>query len=222
VENKIERLEYAIGDNPLGPFKVVGALMDESPSGCWTNHHSIIEFRKQWYLFYHDRDYSPKFDKARSIRLDSLSFNSDGTIKKVIPTLRGAGLTNASQQIQIDRYTQLSESGVVIDFLDTLDRFKGWKTSFTSAAAWVQYNSVDFGKKILKTVTVNAQSEKGGTIQLRLNSVNGPLLAEVKVPPGNNWVASKKAISKFQNGVQHLFAVSQTNSPVSVDWVSFE
>jgi GH43 family beta-xylosidase len=222
VENKIERLEYAIGDNPMGPFKVVGALMDESPTGCWTNHHSIIEFKKQWYLFYHDRDYSPRFDKARSIRMDSLSFNSDGTIKKVIPTLRGAGLTNASQQIQIDRYTQLSGSGVAIDFLDTLDRFKGWKTTFTSAGAWAQYNSVDFGKKSLKAITLNAQSEKGGTIQLRLNSINGPLLAEVKIAPGNTWVATKKTISTSQNGVQHLFVVSKTDSPVAIDWVSFE
>ncbi len=222
VENKIERLEYAVGDNPLGPFKVIGTLMDESPSGCWTNHHSIIEFKKHWYLFYHDRDYSPNFDKARSIRLDSLSFNSDGTIKKVIPTLRGAGLTNAKQQIQIDRYTQRSESGVTIDFLDTLDRFKGWKTTFMAANAWAQYNSVDFGKKTLKTVTVNAKSEKGGTIQLRLNSLNGSLLAEVKITPGNNWITTKKALTKFHNGVQNIFVVSTTNSPVAIDWIRFE
>ena len=96
VENKIERLEYAISNNPLGPFKVTGVIMDESPTGCWTNHHSAIQFKDQWYLFYHDRDYSPNFDKARSIRLDSLFFNSDGTIKKVIPTLRGVGLTDAA------------------------------------------------------------------------------------------------------------------------------
>ncbi len=43
VENKIERLEYAIGDNPLGPFKMTGVIMDESPMNCWTNHHSFIE-----------------------------------------------------------------------------------------------------------------------------------------------------------------------------------
>ncbi len=222
VENKIERLEYAIGDNPLGPFKFAGVIMDESSSGCWTNHHSMIQFKNQWYLFYHDRDYSPRFDKARSIRLDSLFFNNDGTIKKVIPTLRGAGLTNTNQKIQIDRYTQLSESGVAIDFLDTLDRFKGWKTTFTSASAWAQYNSVDFGKKALKNITINAQSEKGGTIQIRVNSITGPLLAEIKIAPGNNWAITKKAISKSQNGVQHLFVISKTDSPVAIDWVSFE
>jgi hypothetical protein len=222
VENKIERLEYAIGDNPLGPFKITGVIMDESESGCWTNHHSIIEFKKQWYLFYHNKDYSPRFDKARSIRLDSLSFNGDGTIKKVIPTLRGAGLTNASAQIQVDRYTRLSESGVAIDFIDTLDRFKGWKTMFTAAGAWTQYNSVDFGKKGFKNIVVNARSETGGSLEIRVNSLTGPLLAEVKIAPGSNWTITKKAVSRGQNGVQHLFVVSKTSSPVAVDWVSFE
>jgi hypothetical protein len=89
VANKIERLEYATSNSPLGPFKMTGVIMDESPTGCWTVHHSVIKFKNQWYLFYHDRDYSPNFDKARSVRADSLSFNEDGTIKKVIPTLRG-------------------------------------------------------------------------------------------------------------------------------------
>jgi hypothetical protein len=137
VENKIERLEYATGENPLGPFKVTGVIMDESPTGCWTNHHSIIQFRNQWYLFYHHNDYSPKFDKARSIRVDSLFFNPDETIKKVVPTLRGVGLTDATKEIQIDRYSAKSNEGTSILFLDTLDRFKGWKTLFNSPDAWI-------------------------------------------------------------------------------------
>jgi hypothetical protein len=222
VENKIERLEYAIGDNPLGPFKVTGVIMDESPTGCWTNHHSIIQFRNQWYLFYHHNDYSPKFDKARSIRLDSLSFNDDGTIKKVIPTLRGAGLTKANQRIQIDRYTDLSKSDVTINFLDTLDRFKGWKTLFTSDGAWVKYNSVDFGKKGFKNIIVNAVSEMGGLLQVRVNSIDGPLLAEVKVAPGDKWINIKKKVSTVQTGMKHLFVVSKRDAPVAIDWLSFE
>src|SRR5690606_10772560 len=52
VENKTERLEYAIGSSPLGPFKFTGVIMDESPDGCWTNHHSLLNFKDQWYLFY--------------------------------------------------------------------------------------------------------------------------------------------------------------------------
>ena len=80
VQNKIERLEYSTGNSPMGPFKPAGVIMDESPTGCWTNHHSIVEYKGQWYLFYHDKDLSPNFDKNRSMRADYLSFNEDGTI----------------------------------------------------------------------------------------------------------------------------------------------
>lgn len=88
VDKNIERLEYAMADHPMGPFQVAGLIMDESASGCWTNHQSVVQYQDQWYLFYHDRDYSPKFDKNRSVRIDSLFFEPDGTIRKVIPTLR--------------------------------------------------------------------------------------------------------------------------------------
>src|SRR5664280_3877370 len=118
VENQIERLEYAMSDSPMGSYKPAGVIMDESASGCWTNHQSIVQYKGQWYLFYHDKDYSPKFDKNRSVRIDSLFFNSDGTIRKVIPTLRGVGITSALQKIEIDRYSLKSETGVSIVFLD--------------------------------------------------------------------------------------------------------
>ena len=84
VDKVTERLEYAMAKNPLGPFVYGGVLMDEIP-GCWTNHQSVVRFKNQWYLFYHHNDYSPDFDKARSVRVDYLTFNSDGTIQKVLP-----------------------------------------------------------------------------------------------------------------------------------------
>lgn len=222
VENKIERLEYAISDNPLGPFKFAGVIMDESPTGCWTNHHSIIEFKKQWYLFYHHNDYSPNFDKARSIRADSLSFNPDGTIKKVIPTFRGIGISVATKEIQIDRYSSLSIKGASIEFIDTLDRFKGWKTIFNSTGSWVQYNSVDFGKKKLKTVSVNALSVAGGTLQIRTNGINGPVIADVKIPQSIEWKISKASVLKFEPGVKNIFIVMKDGKQVEADWIRFE
>lgn len=222
VENKIERLEYAIGNNPLGPFTMTGVIMDESPTGCWTNHHSIIQLNDQWYLFYHHNDLSPNFDKARSIRADSLFFNADGTIKKVIPTLRGVGSTNATKEIQIDRYSRISDQGTSIAFLDTLDKFKGWKIKFDGAGAWVQYNSVDFGRNKLSRIIVRAASEKGGTLQIRSANINGPVIAEVKIPKGNGWKVTKVPVLKFEPGTHNLFIVSKGNSPVELDWISFE
>lgn len=195
--------------------------MDESASGCWTNHHSIIQFKNQWYLFYHDKDYSPKFDKARSIRIDSLSFNADGTIKKVIPTLRGVGITKASSQIQIDRFTQVSGEGVAISFLDTSNTFKGWKTSFAKAGAWTQYNSVDLGSKPFKTITVNARSEEGGVVQIRINSIDGPVLAEITIPKTGEWKTVDVPVLKNEKGIKNLFILAKQDKAVEIDWLSF-
>jgi len=219
VENTIERLEYAMSDSPMGPYKIVGVIMDESTSGCWTNHQSLVEYKNQWYLFYHDRDYSPKFDKNRSVRADSLTFNADGTIKKVIPTLRGVGLTMASSEIQIDRYSRLGD-GASIALIDTVNTFAGWNTVFKAPNSWVQYNSVDFGSKKTKSIEVNAKSATGGTIQVRADKVDGPVVAEVAIPKGSDLKAVEAKVSKAQKGVHNLFVVLK-DSPVEVDWIKF-
>lgn len=222
VENKTERLEYATGNNPPGPFKVTGVFMDESPTGCWTNHPSVVQFKNQRYLFYHHNDLSPAFDKARSIRVDSLFFNADGTIQKVMPTLRGVGLVPATKQLQIDRYTRISDKGVSIAFLDALDPFKGWKAVLHGANAWLQFNSVDFGKKPLKTATVKALSETGGTPEIRTGGINGPLIAEVKIPGTGDWKLIKAPVRTFQPGIQNLSIVLKDDKRVEADWISFE
>jgi len=222
VENKIERLEYATGDKPTGPFMVTGVIMDESPTGCWTNHQSIVRFNNQWYLFYHHNDLSPKFDKNRSIRVDSLFFNKDGTIIKVIPTLRGVGLTEATKEIQIDRYSSISDNGASIAFLDSLDTFKGWKTILDKKDAWVQYNAVNFGNRKLKSVQIRVMSLNGGRLQIFLNNAGGPLLAEIIIPKSTEWNTVITRKLKFHNGIHNLVVSLKDNNPVEVDWIKFK
>jgi len=222
VRNKTECLEYAIGNSPLGPFKVEGVIMDESPSGCWTNHQSFIHYKDQWYLFYHHNDLSPEFDKNRSARIDSMFFDADGTIRKVTPTLRGVGLTEASKKIQIDRYSRIGENGASIAFLDTLNRFEGWKTILDAKNAWIQYNGVNFAKKSYKTINVRAQSETGGTMQLRLNSNDVPVITLVKIPGGAEWKTVKVPVSGIKPGVYDLVVSLMDDKPVAVDWICYE
>jgi arabinoxylan arabinofuranohydrolase len=221
VADKTEQLEYAVGDSPLGPFKVTGVIMDESPH-CWTNHQSVVQYNNQWYLFYHSNDLSPNFDKARSIRADSLFFNADGTIKKVIPTFRGIGITNATSTIQIDRYSAIAHDGVRVDFIDTTNRFEGWKTIFNKPNAWIKYNTVDFGNQKLHAVVVKAISSTGGTLQIHLDKIQGPLIAQIKVPQTDEWKEIKTPLSSLKTGVHHLVVSLKTNSIVEVDWIKFE
>ena len=222
VENNIERLEYAMSDNPMGPYKFAGVIMDESPTGCWTNHQSIVKFKEQWYLFYHQNDLSPKFDKNRSVCIDSLFFNVDGTIRKVKPTLRGVGITKATDKIQFDRYSRISDKGICIEFNDTLNYFGGWKTVFKEEDAWVQYNSVDFSVQNYKWINVRSLSEKGGILRLSLDNVNEPASAKIKIPAGIGWKTVRVKISGIKTGVHNLILVNDGDKAVEVDWVKFE
>ena len=73
---------YAIGDNPYGPFRYQGVILD--PVVGWTTHHSIVEYKNQWYLFYHDCVPSNDITHLRSLKVQRLFYNEDGTIKKVV------------------------------------------------------------------------------------------------------------------------------------------
>ena len=221
VENNIERLEYAMGNSPMGPFKMIGVIMDESPMNCWTNHHSLIDFKGQWYLFYHQNAYSPKFDKNRSVCIDSLFFNADGTIQKVVPTNRGVGITKAETEIQIDRYSEIG-GGATIDFIDSTNTFAGWKTVFEGSDAWVKYNSIDFGQNPHGKVELKAMSEAGGTLQIRFDSADGELLAEIAVPKSNEWKQIKVSIPASNPGIRNLMLLAKSGGPIDVDWIRFE
>jgi hypothetical protein len=222
VQNSIERLEYAIGSSPMGPFKPSGVIMDESPTGCWTDHQSIVKFNEQWYLFYHSNYLSPNFDKNRSICIDSLFFNNDGSIQKVIPSLRGVGITMASDKIQIDRYSAISNSGVSISFLDSLKLCDGWKTALSGKGSWIQYNRVDFSKKKFDSLIIRAQSKEGCTIQLRQNNAEGPVIAELEIPKGIEWKSVKANVSGIKTGVLDLVVLLKESKQVEIDWLYFE
>ena len=83
VRENTEVLGYAMSKNPLGPYKYQGLIMAEHANGCWTNHHSIINYKGEWYLFYHHNAFSPNDDKRRSVQIEKLNFNPDGTIQEV-------------------------------------------------------------------------------------------------------------------------------------------
>ncbi|MCI7270494.1 MAG: family 43 glycosylhydrolase, partial [Prevotella sp.] len=44
-ENGTECLAYAMSDKPMGPYEYKGIIMKEHENGCWTNHHSIVEYK---------------------------------------------------------------------------------------------------------------------------------------------------------------------------------
>jgi beta-xylosidase len=79
------RMRYATSNSPLGPWKYQGIYMQ--PTDSYTNHGSIVEYKGKWYAFYHNSSLS-HHDWLRSICVDRLYYNNDGTIKMVQQTTK--------------------------------------------------------------------------------------------------------------------------------------
>lgn len=222
VKDKTETLAYATGDNPMGPFTFQGIIMEESPTGCWTNHHSIVEYKDQWYLFYHHNDYSPSFDKNRSARIDALFFNSDGTIRKVTPTFRGVGVSPATGKVHPDRFSAVSQSGTSIAFVSDENPFEGWKMKLEEKGAWVRYERVDFGEGGQQMVKARVQSSTGCTVRLQAGDTSRSVMTELEVPVTGSWQEITVPIKYAPKGIHDIQLTLIDEGMAEIDWISFE
>ena len=216
VRENTEVLGYAMSRNPMGPYEYKGIIMAEHENGCWTNHHSIVNYKGQWYLFYHHNAFSPDFDKNRSAQIERLYFNEDGTIQEVKPTMRGVGLVKSSHKVHIDRYSSID--GARIEYLDTTDYFKGWKAVFANAGDNVTFNEVDFGKKAPKNMTMRVKSAGDAVLEVTA----GEVFMEVPVSECDGWTEVTFPMSAKVKGVQDIIVSLQDNAGVEVDWITFK
>lgn len=75
-------LVYAVSKSPTGPFTYKGRILN--PVIGWTTHHSIVQYKNKWYLFYADSSLSGA-DNKRCVKYTELKYNKDGTIKTIDP-----------------------------------------------------------------------------------------------------------------------------------------
>ena len=242
VRENTEVLGYAMSKNPMGPYEYKGLIMAEHANGCWTNHHSIINYKGQWYLFYHHNDFSPSDDKRRSVCIDKLTFNADGTIQEVKPTMRGVGINKATEKIQIDRYSTASD-GVTTAHVDTTIAFSGDYATIP-AKGWMKYADVDFSCLTDGYMIVNAKASDNTEFCIREGNAKGKVLARIKLtvkpeqPAGgaaanpmmsrfrrdmtNQWLTQTVSLDYVPKGVVDLVVTCEGPGAASIDWVLFK
>lgn len=79
ANNWHEELSYATSDSVTGPYTYGGKIMEAGASSN-TNHPSVIDFKGKTYIFYHTGAMERGSGYRRSVCVDELKFNSDGSI----------------------------------------------------------------------------------------------------------------------------------------------
>ena len=237
VRENTEVLGYAMSKNPMGPYEYKGLIMAEHENGCWTNHHSIINYKGQWYLFYHHNDFSPRDDKRRSVCIEKLYFNADGTIKEVKPTMRGVGINNATEKIEIDRFSAASKDATT-QLIDTINTFCSYEATLPVKGSWMRYNDIDFSCITDGYVIVKAKASENTKFFIREKAANGKIIAKVdltvkpEAPAGmpamfrrdfsNKWLSLTAPLEYTPKGVTDLVITVEGDAGISVDNVQFK
>ena len=240
VRENTEVLAYAMSKNPMGPYEYKGLIMAEQPNGCWTNHHSIVNYKGQWYLFYHHNYLSPNDDKRRSACIEKLYFNADGTIQEVKQTIRGVGINKATEKIEIDRYSSASND-VTTALIDTINTFRGYQATLPTRGSWIQYNDIEFNCLTDGYMLINVKAADNTEVCIREKSAKGKVIARIKLevkpeqPAGapammarfrrdmrNQWLTQTVALANSPSGISDLVITNEGDGALSVDWIQFK
>ena len=92
-------VRYVRSKSPVGPINPAESqvvICKKPEQGIYaTGHHSVVQVpgKDEWYIVYHRFKFPDAVTKGRDagyhreVCIDKLEFNTDGTIKKVVPTL---------------------------------------------------------------------------------------------------------------------------------------
>ncbi|NLX25911.1 MAG: family 43 glycosylhydrolase [Lentisphaerae bacterium] len=218
-----ESIHYSVAETPVGPWKYGGEVMDKQETSG-SNHPGVIDYKGRSYLFYQTDSLPNGIDKRRSVCIEEFKYNPDGSIPKLARTPAAvAPVDTLDPRKRTEAETMAVGQGVETEKNDAVGVF----VTDIDQADYIQIRNVDFGATSPKSFDASVASEKvGGTIDVRLDSPYGRLLATVDVGDTGGLQNWKTATSPVRSvtGVHDLYLVfgCLDDAQFNVDWWIFK
>ena len=230
---------------PMSGNSNIGLSMSSSPTSGWTykgsildnpslngknvnlgnnSHESMFEYDKSWYMMYHDRRISNAVYK-RSVNIDKLVYNADGTIQKVVPTTGLAQTRNFdpydsipavtySRQRNVSAYTNVNNSGTARQNLLVPRR----------SGAWMRVSGADFGDGAKEFSIHGGGTAASASVEIRSDSAAGTLYGTCAIPKSGSWTTLSTSTCPLTglSGVKDVYLkFTGTDSNAVADWWRF-
>ena len=216
-----EHLGYSTGSSAVGPWKYAGVVMDTQ--SAFTIHPGVVDYKGETYMFYHNAGLPGGGGFHRSVCVDKMEFNPDGTVKKVIPTKTGpVPVATLDPYQRVEAETIAWESGVET----TKNEAVGVYVTDISNGDYIKVCSVDFGDTgAAKFIASVASATDGEAIELWLNDLSGKLIGTLNVKATgspNKWETQSCDVSGAKGVHDLILKFTGNSSPLmNFDWWKF-
>jgi hypothetical protein len=172
-----EDIRYSTATGPTGPWTYRGQVM-ATQGASFTNHPGLIDYKGGSYFFYHNGALPGGSGYTRSIAVEKFNYGNDGSIPNLKMTTAGAPqIEPLDPYARVEAETMAFSSGLSTEA--TNDDGGGLHVTSINHGDYIKVGGVDFGAApgaAYVSLRV-AVAGGGGKIELRLDSLTGPLVA---------------------------------------------
>ncbi len=217
-----ENISYSTSISPTGPWTYRGVIMPKGEAGAaFTNHCGVADYKGRSYFFYHNQRL-PGGGFNRSVAVEEFSYMSDGTF----PTIRMSD--NGPEQLEaVNPYVRNEAEKICFESGIETEKCSngGMDVANIENGDYVKVSGVDFGEGAENFTASVASATNGGKIEIRLDSVTGPIAGELTVPSTDGWQSWEEAVCNVSGteGKHDVYFVYKGGDGFlfNVDWWQF-
>lgn len=228
-----ERIDYSMSDSPLGPWEYKGVILDEKMedndgTGSFTNHSGVVDYKGHSYIFYHTGRLNDGHGYHRSVAIEEITYNDDGTIETAPMTNNGVDAVDTLNPFErVEAETIEYSNSLKASDKDRLGKYGVEKEPVADTPSdvcltdiqnedYVCVRNVDFTQWGAVSFTASCASDAGngksaGKIELYLDSTDGDCIGECDVVAGaddKTFVENKIELDKnVVKGTHDLYFV---------------
>jgi beta-xylosidase len=216
------QMQYATSSSPLGPWTSHGVYLEATD--CDTTHGSAVEFKGQWYQFYHNKSISGQ-GNLRSICVDRLDFNDDGTLKTVVQTKTGPPAAGPADDpnpsaVRYGTTTATVDGGATIEISDPSNGSNSIQNLHLDGASvlWSKVSGGDLGGRA--TIDLSYAAQDNAKIHLDVNGVDYSLLNVLATGDWNKYSGHTSLTMPLNPGNGNVIKLSGGYGGVNLDHIT--
>ena len=216
-----EHIGYSTSSSIMGPWKYGGVVM--APGGSsFTIHPGVIDYKGKTYFFYHNGELPGGGGFTRSVCVEELNFNKDGSIPEV---KRTDGIVKSLSPLNPYIKTEAETIAFSDGFKSYQNKQVGVFVTAKKDSSYICVRDVDFGKIGATKFAARMGTTHNVPIEFKihLDGIDGQLIGSIKVPRtgGNDRWDIKTIDIQRVVGIHDLYFVIRGQVPTDLMYFDY-